>query len=54
MSKKYYRHYTQMGNNFKTVQEVTRWRNFQANGQTYDLSFFQKKTHGYADGMNSG
>lgn len=41
-----------MGNNFNTVQEVIRWRNFSANGQTYDLSHLDAHWVEYLDDKN--
>lgn len=38
-----------MGNNFKTVQEVKRWRAFSANGKTYDLSHLDAHWIEYID-----
>lgn len=38
-----------MSNNFKTVQEVIKWRNFSANGQIYDLSHLNAHWAEYID-----
>ncbi len=38
-----------MGNNFKTVEEVIRWKNFSANDQTYDLSHLDAHWAEYLD-----
>ncbi|MGL5941652.1 MAG: heat-shock protein [Waterburya sp.] len=38
-----------MGNNFRTVQEITKWKNFIANGQTYDLSHLDAHWAEYFD-----
>jgi hypothetical protein len=39
----------EMGQQFNTVEEVTSWRNFPANGQTYDLSHLNAHWVEYLD-----
>ena len=41
-----------MGNNFKTVQEVIRWRNFSVKDKTYDLSHLNAQWIEYLDNKN--
>lgn len=42
-----------MGKKFSTVEEVTSWRNFVANGQTYDLSHLNAHWIEYLDDRNT-